>query len=197
MLGTLAAYGLARSPSRLRWPLALLFFLPITLPGLFLGISLLVFFARLEVDLSLQTVVDRPPRLRLPLLPAHSCRRTRPPRPGSRGNGCGSRRQPVQSLPASHAAADLAGPRWRNLPRVRAVVRRVHHHLLRHLARMRRCRCSSGRAFAARSTPPSTSISTCCCVIFARPLGGRLPAHPPRRAPARPRAGLGGGRDLT
>jgi spermidine/putrescine transport system permease protein len=57
ILGTLAAYGLSRAPSRLRWPLALLFFLPITLPGLFLGISLLVFFARLEFDLSLQTVV--------------------------------------------------------------------------------------------------------------------------------------------
>jgi spermidine/putrescine transport system permease protein len=57
VLGTLAAYGLSRSPSRLRGPLALLFFLPITLPGLFLGISLLVFFARVNVQLSLKTVV--------------------------------------------------------------------------------------------------------------------------------------------
>jgi spermidine/putrescine transport system permease protein len=57
ILGTMAAYGLSRSSSRLRGPLALLFFLPITLPGLFLGVSLLVFFARVELDLSLQTVV--------------------------------------------------------------------------------------------------------------------------------------------
>jgi spermidine/putrescine transport system permease protein len=57
VLGTAAAYGLTRSSSRLRGPLALLFFLPITLPGLFLGIALLVFFARVKVDLSLQTVV--------------------------------------------------------------------------------------------------------------------------------------------
>ncbi len=41
----------------LRAPLALLFFLPITLPGLFVGIALLVYFARLDVQLSLVTVV--------------------------------------------------------------------------------------------------------------------------------------------
>jgi spermidine/putrescine transport system permease protein len=57
VLGTLAAYGLSRTSSRLRAPLALLFFLPITLPGLFLGLSLLVFFARVHLDLSLKTVV--------------------------------------------------------------------------------------------------------------------------------------------
>jgi len=57
ILATLAAYGLSRTSSRLRAPLALLFFLPITLPGLFLGISLLVFFARVHLELSLKTVV--------------------------------------------------------------------------------------------------------------------------------------------
>lgn len=56
ILGTLAAYGLSRSKSRLRAPLALLFFLPITLPGLFLGLALLVSFSRLKIDLSLATV---------------------------------------------------------------------------------------------------------------------------------------------
>ena len=56
VLGTLAAYGVTRSSSRLRVPLTLLFFLPITLPGLFVGIALLVFFARIELDLSLLTV---------------------------------------------------------------------------------------------------------------------------------------------
>ncbi|MCI0633347.1 MAG: ABC transporter permease [Actinobacteria bacterium] len=56
VLGTLAAYGLGRAPARLRGPLALLFFLPLTLPGLFIGISLLVVFARLDVTFSLLTV---------------------------------------------------------------------------------------------------------------------------------------------
>lgn len=56
LLGTLAAYGLTRSGSRLRGPLALLFFLPITLPGLFIGIALLVAFSRVEWTLSLVTV---------------------------------------------------------------------------------------------------------------------------------------------
>jgi spermidine/putrescine transport system permease protein len=55
-LGTMAAYGLSRASRRLRAPLALLFFLPITLPGLFVGIAMLVFFARIELQLSLVTV---------------------------------------------------------------------------------------------------------------------------------------------
>jgi ABC-type spermidine/putrescine transport system permease subunit II len=56
LLGTLAAYGLSRSASRRRGLLGLLFFLPITLPGLFIGSALLLFFSRLEVGLSLVTV---------------------------------------------------------------------------------------------------------------------------------------------
>ena len=56
VLGTLAAYGLTRSSSRLRAPLALLFFLPITLPGLFIGIALLVYFDRVGIGLSLVSV---------------------------------------------------------------------------------------------------------------------------------------------
>jgi len=56
VLGVMAAFGLSRSTSALRGPLALLFFLPITLPGLFLGLALLVFFSRIELRLSLVTV---------------------------------------------------------------------------------------------------------------------------------------------
>jgi ABC-type spermidine/putrescine transport system permease subunit II len=56
VFGTAAAYGLTRTSSRLRAPLAMLFFLPITLPGLFVGIAALVFFVRIELDLSLLTV---------------------------------------------------------------------------------------------------------------------------------------------
>ena len=57
LLGTLASFGLARTRSRLRGPLALLFFLPITLPGLFIGLAMLVFFVRANVNLSLTTVI--------------------------------------------------------------------------------------------------------------------------------------------
>ena len=56
VLGTLAAYGLSNSKSRLRGPLALLFFLPLTLPGLFIGLSLLVLFTETEIEASLMTV---------------------------------------------------------------------------------------------------------------------------------------------
>jgi len=57
VLATAAAYGLSRMRSRFRAPMSLLFFLPITLPGLFLGISMLVFFSRIDLKLSLTTVV--------------------------------------------------------------------------------------------------------------------------------------------
>lgn len=56
VLGTMAAYALTRSSSRLRVPLTMLFFLPITVPGLFLGIALMVFFTGINVQLSLMTV---------------------------------------------------------------------------------------------------------------------------------------------
>jgi spermidine/putrescine transport system permease protein len=56
VIGTAAAYGLTRCTPKLRAPLTLLFFLPITLPGLFVGIGLLVYFARFDVQLSLTTV---------------------------------------------------------------------------------------------------------------------------------------------
>lgn len=56
VIGTAAAYGLTRCTPRLRAPLTLLFFLPITLPGLFVGIALLVYFARFDIQLSLTTV---------------------------------------------------------------------------------------------------------------------------------------------
>jgi spermidine/putrescine transport system permease protein len=56
VFGTLAAYGITRSRSRLRGPLTLLFFLPITLPGLFLGVAMLVGFRRVDISLSLLTV---------------------------------------------------------------------------------------------------------------------------------------------
>jgi spermidine/putrescine transport system permease protein len=57
VLGTLAAYGISRSTSRLRLPLLALFVIPITLPGLFIGIALLSFFQRIELSLSLMTVL--------------------------------------------------------------------------------------------------------------------------------------------
>jgi spermidine/putrescine transport system permease protein len=56
ILGTLAAYGISRATSRLRAPIGLLFFLPITLPGLFIGIAMLVSFRRVDFQLSLATV---------------------------------------------------------------------------------------------------------------------------------------------
>jgi len=47
---------LSKARSRWRAPLALLLFLPLTLPGLFIGLALLVLFGRVDVSLSLTTV---------------------------------------------------------------------------------------------------------------------------------------------
>ncbi len=57
VLGTLTAYGLTRSRGRWRVPLTLLFFLPVTLPGIFVGIALLVYFSEFQFQLSLGTVL--------------------------------------------------------------------------------------------------------------------------------------------
>lgn len=57
VVGTMAAYGLSRSPARLQPALSLLFFVPLTLPGLFLGLSLLVLFSQTGVSLSMTTVM--------------------------------------------------------------------------------------------------------------------------------------------
>ncbi len=54
--GTAAAYGLSKSPARYRSFLSVLFFLPITLPGLFIGVGLLTLFVRVHVTPSLLTV---------------------------------------------------------------------------------------------------------------------------------------------
>jgi ABC-type spermidine/putrescine transport system permease subunit II len=57
ILGTLAAYGLGRTSARYRWLFALLFFLPLTLPGLFIGVALLSFLVEIGFKNSLTTVV--------------------------------------------------------------------------------------------------------------------------------------------
>jgi spermidine/putrescine transport system permease protein len=56
-LGVLAGLGLTRSRSRFAMFVGALTSLPILLPGLFLGIALLSFFAMLKIKLSLQTVI--------------------------------------------------------------------------------------------------------------------------------------------
>lgn len=56
LIGTMAAFGLTKVGPRLRGALAVLFFAPITLPGLFLGLSLLTWFSKLHIQLSLWTV---------------------------------------------------------------------------------------------------------------------------------------------
>jgi spermidine/putrescine transport system permease protein len=56
-LGTAAAYGIARSRTRLRGPAQALFLAPVLLPGLFIGAALLSFLSRLDVQPSLVTVL--------------------------------------------------------------------------------------------------------------------------------------------
>jgi spermidine/putrescine transport system permease protein len=57
VFGTLAAYGTVRAPQRLQPFLVLLFFLPIALPGLFVGVGLLIWFLHLGLTLGTGTIV--------------------------------------------------------------------------------------------------------------------------------------------
>lgn len=57
VLFTTAAYGMSRSPARYRNSLSPLLLVPITLPGIFIGVALLLFFVRIQLSLSLATVV--------------------------------------------------------------------------------------------------------------------------------------------
>ncbi len=57
IIGTLASLGLTRYRFRLRGVLSSLMMVPISLPALFLGITLLAYFAVLKVRLSLLTVI--------------------------------------------------------------------------------------------------------------------------------------------
>lgn len=56
VLGTAGSYALTRMPTRVRGVFAFVIFLPLTLPGLFLGVGLLVFLVRLHIQLSLFTI---------------------------------------------------------------------------------------------------------------------------------------------
>lgn len=57
LLGTAAAYGMARSGSRLRLAQAALFVLPLALPGLFLGLALVAWFGEIGLRLGTVTIV--------------------------------------------------------------------------------------------------------------------------------------------
>jgi spermidine/putrescine transport system permease protein len=57
VLGTLAMIGIARSTSRVAGALRLLFFLPFSFPGIFIGMALLVAFAQAGITRGFLTVI--------------------------------------------------------------------------------------------------------------------------------------------
>lgn len=57
IVGTLAAIGLTRVAPRLTAALTGLFLVPLVIPLLFIGIALLTFFSRLQIELSMATIV--------------------------------------------------------------------------------------------------------------------------------------------
>lgn len=57
VVGTAAAYGVSRMRGRIPGLLSAVYYLPLTLPGLFIGIALLVLFGRLHIQLSMGTVI--------------------------------------------------------------------------------------------------------------------------------------------
>ena len=190
VFGTLAAYGLSRTRSRLRAPLTLLFFLPITLPGLFLGLSLLVVLP-----------AHRPRPLAAQLSPSRtsstcsrtSCSSRRPPSTGSTRRW--RRRPPTWARTRGSCLRRVTLPQiWPVLIGATCLafalsLRRVRHHLLRdragldaadvHLvgpaphdrsvdqhdldpaARGHACSCSPSRS-RSRSAPSACARARCC-----------------------------------
>jgi spermidine/putrescine transport system permease protein len=68
VFGTLAAIGLSRLPRRVTGTLSTLLALPMTLPGLLLGVALLASFSKLNLQMSLVTVVMGHMVITLPLI---------------------------------------------------------------------------------------------------------------------------------
>jgi spermidine/putrescine transport system permease protein len=66
--GTLAAIGLAKLPRKVTGMISTSLALPMTMPGLLLGIAMLAFFSRMNVPMSLATVVMGHIVITLPLI---------------------------------------------------------------------------------------------------------------------------------
>jgi ABC-type spermidine/putrescine transport system permease subunit II len=66
--GTLAALALVRMPSRVSNALTSFFTVPIIIPGLFFGVALLSFFSRVQLPLSMLTIVVGHVLITLPLV---------------------------------------------------------------------------------------------------------------------------------
>ncbi len=138
ILGTFIAIALVRYRFRGGNSVNFLLILPLTAPEIVLGASLLTLFLEphlvlfnINFKLGFTTIVlahimfcvsyvaldgqGSDPRLRMV----------------ARGRGDGSRRQPNQDVPAGHAALDHPGHPRRVPLVVRALDRRLHHHVLR------------------------------------------------------------------
>ena len=169
LLGTLAAYGLARSSSRLRGPLALLFFLPITLPGLFIGIALLVAFSRVQFTLSLVTVTIAHLVYVFPFffLIARAALERLDPALEETASDLGANRWTVfRRVTIPQVWPMLVG---RRLPGLCALLRRVRDHLLRHRPRLDAAAvhlvepAAHDRPEHQRDLLAAAGCSRCCC----------------------------------
>jgi ABC-type Fe3+/spermidine/putrescine transport system ATPase subunit len=128
LLGTAAAYAVSRGRSRWAGALGSFFYAPIVFPGIFLGVALLIFFARVELTLSLFTVAIGHFVYAFPFVFVIA-----PLRPLARGGRRRPRRLAAGRLPQSRAAAGGADPGRGGGARLHALLRRVLHHQLRHL----------------------------------------------------------------
>jgi ABC-type spermidine/putrescine transport system permease subunit II len=131
IIGTMAAFVLVRG--RLRYPngIRIVFTLPIMVPGVLIGIALLVFFSRaLHANLSLMTVIAGQLVVTVPFVVLIVASRPAELRPQARVGGRRSRRLPRAHAPPCRAAADRAGDPCRGADLHHAVHRRIRHHLV-------------------------------------------------------------------
>ena len=130
VLGTLVAVALVRQRFAGGKLVETFLVLPLTSPEVVMGASLLTLFLDLGWNRGFGTNRDRPHRLRGQLRGADGAGARARPRLDARGRGDGPRGAAAAHLPAGHAAPDRARHRGRRHVVVRAVARRLHHHLL-------------------------------------------------------------------
>ena len=131
VVGTAAAFPLVRSRLPFRSAVRVGITLPIMIPGLLIGVSLLVFLTNVfHLQLSVWTAIVGQSVYTTPFVLLIVAARLQGFDMVARAGRERSRRQHVQAPALRRAAPDRAGGVRRRAVRVHALARRVHHHAL-------------------------------------------------------------------
>ncbi len=165
VLGTMIAFALVRYRFRARGAVNSLIFLPMAMPEVVMAASLLTLF----LNMGASWLLDDPhrPHHVLPQLRRH---RRQGPRdvdgPASGAGRAGPVRRPVPDLPQGHPAHRGTGYRRGRAARLRAVLRRFHHHQFQRGLDGHLPPCSCGGS-AQRGTPVQINVIGTAMFVIA------------------------------